>query len=1101
MPKRKDIESIFIIGAGPIVIGQACEFDYSGSQACKSLREEGYRVVLVNSNPATIMTDPSMADATYIEPITTQVIEKILKKEKPHALLPTLGGQTGLNTAVSLAKEGFLERYSVEMIGVSLASIEKAENREKFRTAMQSIGLAVPKSLLAYNLPSALEMSDEIGYPLVIRPSFTLGGMGGSIAYNRKEFEELAQIGLVQSPISQILLEESILGWKEYELEVMRDKKDNVVIVCSIENFDPMGIHTGDSITVAPQQTLSDKEYQQLRNAAIQIIREIGVDTGGANIQFAVHPKNGELRVIEMNPRVSRSSALASKATGFPIAKIAAKLAVGYTLDEIPNDITRETQAAFEPSLDYCVVKIPRWAFEKFPHSSTTLGIQMKSVGEVMAMGRNFKEAFQKAIRSLEIGKSGFVNELISKPYNSKFYNVPNQNDQPAETLNQKNEKDKKDEEIQQKKEELKSKLLTKLRFADHKRIFYLKDALDLGISVEVLSECTGIDPWFLWQLSEIADFEKFLQKPLLEEYSVLRQAKQMGFSDERIAYLSGSQPEEIRKFRQKWKISPVYKLVDTCAGEFRSFTPYYYSSYDEEDEFFPSTRPKVMILGSGPNRIAQGIEFDYLCVQASFSLREQGYETIMVNSNPETVSTDYDTSDRLYFEPLVLENVLEVYEREKPLGLIVQLGGQTSLNLAKPLAEMGVPILGTSVNSIDRAEDRKQFSHLLKDLGFLQTENDIALSQDELFEKVEAMGYPVLIRPSYVLGGQAMEIVHSRSQLLKYLELQNRLVFPILIDRFLQHCIEVDVDAVSDGKETWICGVMEHIEEAGIHSGDSACVLPPHSLDDSVVREIERQTKELALALGVQGLINIQFVVQESSIYVLEVNPRGSRTIPFVSKASGVEWARLATQVMLGKKLSELTIPQTIQKYVAVKEAVLPFDKFLEEDIVLGPEMRSTGEVMGLDTHFGRAFVKAQMAAGSPLPLSGTVFISVSDRSKPKILESSRTLNRLGFQILATQGTKNFLLDHGISAKLVHKLKEARPNLADLVLNGEISLIFNTPEDTESLEDSRYIRQTAIRNHVPLITTVQGFLAAVSGIEAWLEKDFHVFALQELSQ
>ncbi len=1074
MPKRKDIKSILLIGAGPIVIGQACEFDYSGSQACKALREEGYRVILINSNPATIMTDPSMADATYIEPITPDIIEKIIIKERPDAILPTMGGQTALNNVVNLSKSGILDKYGVEMIGVNLLSIEKAENRDLFKEAMTKIGLDMPRSEGANDLQSALLVAEDIHYPLVIRPSFTLGGSGGSIAYNRDEFERLAKNGLDLSPINEILIEESVLGWKEFELEVMRDCKDNVVIICSIENFDPMGIHTGDSITVAPQQTLSDKEYQRLRDYSIRVIREIGVDTGGSNIQFAVNPVDGRVIIIEMNPRVSRSSALASKATGFPIAKIAAKLAVGYTLDELTNDITKKTKASFEPSLDYCVVKIPRWAFEKFPKASTTLSVQMKSVGEVMAIGRTFKEAFQKAIRSLEIGKDGFENELFdsfNKIHDSRV-------------------------------EELIEGLISKLRLPDPKRIFYLKDALDLGVDIDELNNLTNIDLWFLNQLKEINDFEKKLRIALSDyDKELLHKAKQFGFSDRQIAILSNNSDNAVRELRKSFDILPTYKLVDTCAGEFKSYTPYYYSTYEEEDEGFISNKKKVMIIGSGPNRIGQGVEFDYMCCQASFALIENSYETIMVNSNPETVSTDYDTSDRLYFEPLTTEDVFNIYEREQPIGVIVQLGGQTSLNLAKSLEVLGLNILGTSTKSIDLAEDRNNFKELLARLSFLQPENDIAYNMDEVLLCARRIGFPVVVRPSYVLGGRAMEIVYNEESLNKYLDNINSfgIAFPILIDKFLRDAIEIDVDAISDGSEAVICGIMEHIEEAGIHSGDSACVLPPITLDNDIIKELERQTILMAKALGVKGLINIQFAVKDKRVYFIEANPRGSRTIPFVSKASGVEWAKIASVVMLGTMLKDININTHSLGHVSVKEAILPFGKFPKEDAILGPEMKSTGEVMGVDKDFGKAFAKSQMSSSSSLPTKGTVFISVNRSSKDRIIEPMKALAALGFKILATKGTRDNLLSHGINAELVYKLNEGRPNLVDHLINKTVSLIINNPNTDKSVSDGKYIRQAAIRHNVPLITTVQGLNAAVNGIISLVKGDLGVYSLQEL--
>ncbi|MDH4128378.1 MAG: carbamoyl-phosphate synthase large subunit [Spirochaetota bacterium] len=1074
MPKRDDIKKILIIGAGPIIIGQACEFDYSGSQACKALKEEGYKVILINSNPATIMTDPNMADATYVEPITPEIIEKIIEKEKPDAILPTLGGQTGLNNAVALAKRGILEKHNVEMIGVNLASIEKAEDREKFKKAMENIGISVPRSEVARDIQKALDISKDIGFPLVIRPSFTMGGSGGSIAYNKDEFQKLAEVGLSLSPISEILIEESVLGWKEFELEVMRDVKDNVVIICSIENFDPMGIHTGDSITVAPQQTLSDKEYQQLRDYSVRIIREIGVDTGGSNIQFAVNPEDGRVIVIEMNPRVSRSSALASKATGFPIAKIAAKLAVGYTLDEIQNDITLKTKASFEPTLDYCVVKIPRWAFEKFQKADNRLSVQMKSVGEVMAIGRTFKEAIQKGLRALEIGKSGFDNELCDPLFSRSDLE----------------------------KENLKEELIPKLRFADPKRIFYIKDALDVGLDIENINKYTGIDKWFLHNLKTINDFEKKLIKPL-SEYTkeLLFNAKRLGFSDKRIALLSSCDEREVRSLRLSQNIVPTYKLVDTCAAEFKSYTPYYYSTYEEEDEAHASDKQKVIIIGGGPNRIGQGIEFDYLCVQASYSLREEGFETIMINSNPETVSTDYDTSDKLYFEPLTIEDVLNIYEKEKPLGVIVQLGGQTPLNLAKPLEDAGVNILGTSTHSIDLAEDRNKFKELIIKNKLLQPENDIANSAEELLEKAEKINYPIVVRPSYVLGGRAMEIVYDKEQLMIYIEnlSKSQIGFPILIDQFLQDALEVDVDAISDGDETLICGIMEHIEEAGIHSGDSACVLPPFTIKPHVIKELERQTILLAKTLEVKGLLNIQFAIKNDIIYFLEANPRGSRTVPFVSKATGVSWAKIASKIMLNKKLKDLNIKIPKIKHVSVKEAVLPFNKFPQEDAVLGPEMKSTGEVMGIDMQFGTAFAKSQMGLSACLPSKGNIFISVNEKSKGKIIEPIKILFKLGFNIIATEGTRKVLLSNDIKTEFIYKLNEGRPNLIDKLINGEIHLVVNTPSTSRSIDDGKDIRQAAIRHNVPLITTVQGLIAAANGIRDVVEGDINVYSLQEL--
>ncbi len=1074
MPKREDIKTILLIGAGPIIIGQACEFDYSGSQACKALREEGYRVVLINSNPATIMTDPDMADATYIEPITPEIIEKIIIKEKPDAVLPTVGGQTGLNSAVALAKAGIFDKYGVEMIGVNLASIEKAEDRNLFKEAMRNIGLSVPRSEVAKNMQDARETAAEIGFPLVIRPSFTLGGSGGSIAFNQEEFEKLAKRGLDQSPITEILLEESVLGWKEYELELMRDRTNNVVVICSIENFDPMGIHTGDSITVAPQQTLSDKEYQKLRDDSIKVIREIGVDTGGSNIQFAVNPRDGRVIVIEMNPRVSRSSALASKATGFPIAKIAAKLAVGYTLDEIDNDITQKTKASFEPTLDYCVVKIPRWAFEKFPKANKTLTVQMKSVGEVMAIGRTFKESLQKALRALEINKYGFENELVDV-----FKELDNTE-----------------------KKNLKEEILPKLRLADSKRIFYLKDALDLDIDIDTIHRHTQIDPWFLYQLKEIADYEKKMLKPLTAyNKKLMLKAKRLGFSDKYISKLANTNENAVRSLRKSWDIIPTYKLVDTCAAEFMSYTPYYYSTYEDEDEAFPSDKPKVMIIGGGPNRIGQGIEFDYLCVQACFSLKEEGFDTIMVNSNPETVSTDYDTSDRLYFEPLTTEDVLNIYEKEKPIGVIVQLGGQTPLNLADSLEQSGVTILGTSPDSIDLAEDRNKFKDLLIKFNFKQPENDAADNLDEVLTLAEKIGYPIVVRPSYVLGGRAMEIVYNKENLLRYMDnaSKNEVGFPILIDKFLQDALEIDVDAISDGEETIVCGIMEHIEEAGIHSGDSACVIPPITIKPELIKELESQTIQIARALKVKGLLNIQFAIKEDVIYFIEANPRGSRTVPFVGKATGVSWAKLAAKVMVNKKIKDLAISLPKTNHISVKEAVLPFIKFPQEDAILGPEMKSTGEVMGVDMDFGKAYAKSQMASSVSLPTKGKVFISVYETERYKIIDAVKSLANLGFKLLATEGTRNELLENGIEAQHIYKLKEGRPNLVDYVINGEVALVINHPGSYKTIGDSKYIRQAAIRHNIPLITTIQGVHAAVSGIESLVKGELEVYSLQEL--
>ena len=1080
MPKRTDITKILIIGSGPIIIGQACEFDYSGTQACKVLRQEGFEIVLVNSNPATIMTDPEMAHRTYVEPLTTEILERVIERERPDALLPTLGGQTGLNLAVALGEAGVLDKHQVELIGATLETIRKAEDRDLFRQAMARIGLEVPASGYARTVEEADAIIDRLGFPTIIRPSFTLGGTGGSIAYNREEFQEHVQWGLNTSPVRQVLIEASVIGWKEFELEVMRDRKDNVVIVCSIENLDPMGIHTGDSITVAPVQTLTDKEYQIMRDAAIAIIREIGVETGGSNIQFAVNPADGRLVVIEMNPRVSRSSALASKATGFPIAKIAALLSVGYTLDEIVNDITRSTPASFEPTLDYCVVKIPRFAFEKFPGADETLTTQMKSVGEVMAIGRTFKEALQKAIRSLEIDIYGFESRVMS----------------PGSRVAQK--------DLEVRRESVREKL----RVPNWERLFYIADAFRLGMEVHEITALTRIDPWFLENIREIVVAEEELAQAgsttLLRLLSAqkLRTAKAMGFADRRLAQLTGSDELTIRDARRKLGIQATFKMVDTCAAEFAAFTPYLYSTYERECEANPTTRRKVVILGSGPNRIGQGIEFDYCCVHAAFALKELGVEAIMVNCNPETVSTDYDTSDRLYFEPVALEDVLNIVDREQPEGVIVQFGGQTPLKLAVPLQRLGVPIWGTSSEAIDRAEDRERFRQLLMQLGLNQAPSGTAVSVSDAARIATRIGYPVLVRPSYVLGGRAMEIVYDETNLLGYMERAVRASpeHPVLIDKFLEDAIEMDVDAIADGRRVVIGGIMEHIEEAGIHSGDSACSLPPRSVPAKILDEIREQTIAMALELGVVGLINIQFAIKSSVVHVLEVNPRASRTIPFVSKATGVPLAKLATKVMAGMTLDELGfIREPMLRHVAVKEAVLPFVKFAGVDAILGPEMKSTGEVMGIDRDFGRAFAKSQIAANGTLPLSGTAFLSVRDADKAHLPSLGRAFAELGFHILATEGTARCLEEAGVPAERVYKVTDGvRPHIVDRMKSGEIALVVNTPEGHTSRLDSYSIRRTAITMGIPCFTTIAAASAAAQGIRALKAEGLQVKPLQD---
>ena len=1073
MPRRSDIHSILLIGSGPIVIGQACEFDYSGTQACKALREEGYRVILINSNPATIMTDPELADRTYIEPITVDVVEQVIQQERPDALLPTMGGQTALNTAVQLAEQGVLQKYKVQLIGASYDAIRKAENREAFKEAMARIGLRTPTSAIARTREEALRAMDIVGFPAIVRPSFTLGGTGGNIAYNREEFEQYAEWGLNASPVSEILVERSVIGWKEFELEVMRDRMDNVVIVCSIENFDAMGIHTGDSITVAPAQTLTDKEYQVMRDASLRIMREIGVDTGGSNIQFGVNPVDGELVVIEMNPRVSRSSALASKATGFPIAKIAAKLAVGYRLDEIPNDITRVTKASFEPSIDYVVVKLPRFAFEKFPGADPTLTTQMKSVGEAMAIGRTFKEALQKAIRSLEVDRYGF------EPHPSLTVSDP---------------------------EETVARIRERVRRPDADRLWHLADGLRMGISEQELHQLTGIDPWFLQQMNEIVMYEDRLQhEPASLTTDRLLEMKQLGFSDHRLAELLNVSEVDLRRNRQARKVSATFKRVDTCGAEFQALTPYLYSTYESECESRPTDREKVMILGGGPNRIGQGIEFDYCCVHAAMALRDMGYETIMVNCNPETVSTDYDTSDRLYFEPLTLEDVLNIVETERRsgqlLGLVVQFGGQTPLKLALPLEEAGVPILGTSPDAIDRAEDRERFKVLLEKLTLRQPESGMARSFQEAAVIASSLTYPVMVRPSYVLGGRGMEIIYDEKSLKTYIgqAIQVSPKHPVLIDKYLEDAIEIDVDALSDGETVVIGGIMEHIEEAGVHSGDSACSLPPYSLTPEIVSDIRRQTRALALELHVVGLMNVQFAVRDGRVYVLEVNPRASRTVPFVSKAIGVPLAKLAMGVMMGRSLKELNFTTERQpRHISVKEAVFPFTKFPGTDVILGPEMRSTGEAMGIADDFGAAFLKAQAGAGAVLPMSGHVFISVKDKDKPATTALIRRFLELGFTVEATRGTASHLARHGVVVETVNKVVEGRPHCVDHMKNGEIHLVINTVGDKVSQADSVSIRLAALMRSVPYYTTMAGARAALMAIEAGLRRRLTVKPLQE---
>jgi carbamoyl-phosphate synthase large subunit len=1066
MAKRTDIKSILIIGAGPIVIGQACEFDYSGAQACKALREEGYRVILVNSNPATIMTDPEMADATYIEPITWQMVEKIIEKERPDALLPTMGGQTALNCALDLDKHGVLQKFNVELIGASKEAIDKAEDRQKFKEAMTKIGLGSARSAIAHSLEEALQVQATIGYPAIIRPSFTMGGSGGGIAYNREEFIAICERGLDASPTNELLIEESLLGWKEYEMEVVRDKADNCIIICSIENLDPMGVHTGDSITVAPAQTLSDKEYQIMRNASLAVLREIGVDTGGSNVQFAINPDDGRMIVIEMNPRVSRSSALASKATGFPIAKVAAKLAVGFTLDELRNEITGgQTPASFEPSIDYVVTKVPRFAFEKFPQADSRLTTQMKSVGEVMAMGRSFQESFQKALRGLEVGVDGLDSVTDDK-----------------------------------------DRIVKEMGEPGPERIWYVADAFRLGMSVDEVFDITKIDRWFLVQIEEIIKLELSLSVKSLADLNkdTLFRLKRKGFSDRRLAKLLNTDQHAVRAFRQALNVRPVYKRVDTCAAEFATNTAYMYSTYEEECESQPTNNKKIMVLGGGPNRIGQGIEFDYCCVHAAFAMREDGYETIMVNCNPETVSTDYDTSDRLYFEPVTLEDVLEIVNIEKPVGVIVQYGGQTPLKLARDLEKAGVPIIGTTPDAIDRAEDRERFQQMLHTLNLKQPPNRTARAPEEAIRLATEIGYPLVVRPSYVLGGRAMEIVHEQSQLERYMreavKVSNE--SPVLLDRFLNDAIEVDVDALSDGEDVLIGGIMQHVEQAGVHSGDSACSLPPYSLSDSLQDELRKQTVQMAKALGVKGLMNVQFAVQNTEqgevVYVLEVNPRASRTVPFVSKACGLQLAKIAARCMAGQSLkSQGVTKEVVPPYYSVKEAVFPFIKFPGVDTILGPEMKSTGEVMGVGTTFAEAFVKSQLGASVKMPTGGRAFISVRNEDHAKVIDIAKDLVKLGFTLVATKGTARALAEQGLDVSPVNKVAEGRPHIVDMIKNDEISLIVNVTEDKKAITDSYEIRRSALQNKVTYYTTLAGARAACIGMAQ--SKDMNVYSVQDL--
>jgi carbamoyl-phosphate synthase large subunit len=1072
MPRRTDLESILLIGSGPIVIGQAAEFDYSGTQAVRALKEEGYRVILVNSNPATIMTDPELADRTYIEPVTPDWVAKVIEQERPDALLPTMGGQTALNVAMALVQDGTLERYGVELIGADERAIRVAEDRKEFGAAMARLGLAVPRGAVVSSKDEALAHIEEIGYPAIIRPSFTLGGTGGGVAYNLEEYEDLIKRALDLSPVHSVLVERSVLGWKEFELEVMRDHRDNVVIVCSIENMDPMGVHTGDSITVAPAMTLTDREYQVMRDAAIAIIREVGVDAGGCNIQFALDPRTGEMLTIEMNPRVSRSSALASKATGFPIARIGTKLAVGYTLDELPNDITKTTPASFEPVLDYVVAKFPRFAFEKFPTADFRLTTQMKSVGESMAIGRTFKEAFQKGLRSLEIDRPGWVT-------GTTLADDRLESDDPED-------------------------IKVALRTPTPERVFQIKRARIAGIPIDDIAELTGIDPWFLSQLQELVDAERRFAEASEVDPARMREMKRLGFSDKQLGNLRGTSEQEVRERRWAFGIHPAYKVVDTCAGEFPSATPYYYSSYEEENESEPLGSDGVVILGSGPNRIGQGVEFDYCCVRAGLSFRELGYRTIMINSNPETVSTDFDVSDKLYFEPLTLEDVLEIVRLEQPKGVVVQLGGQTPLKLARGLEAAGIPILGTSPEAIDLAEDRRRFDTLARKLGVRQPPNGTVVTLEEAIAVATDVGYPVLVRPSYVLGGRAMEIIYDETALRGYFAKAARVSpeHPVLIDRFLEDAFEADVDAIADGERCVIGGVMQHIEDAGVHSGDSACVLPPYLLSERAIDEMREHTRAFAKALGVVGVINVQFAVQDGVVYVLEVNPRASRTLPFVSKATGAPLAKLAAGVMIGKRLEELGFTdEPAIPYVAVKEAVFPFSKLPNVDVILGPEMRSTGEVMGVADSFGMAFAKAQTAVGDALPLEGMVFVTVNDNDKATVLPIVRRFHEMGFRIRATEGTDRYLRLRGVPSERILKIHEGRPNPVDLIVSGAVQLLINTPLGKLTQRDDYLIRRTAIHHRVPYITTMSAASAACDAVLALKSRDGSVRCLQEWYQ